>query len=163
MPRHSATNARLVLPLAWMEALLAAQSLLHCLAVFGSAIADCDKASSPTNAVHTAAVKVGFITRLSGNFRSTPAASQPQRGREALPRLAAATWNPQLLTGSRIMFSICSQVSRQIVNIPPKKAAAPFRRRHEIPSSASPRQCAVSVEESASTAGSVVTEVSVGL
>src|SRR5262245_59532168 len=67
-----------------------------------------DKASSPTNAVHTAAVKVGFITRLSGNFRSTPAASQPQRGREALPRLAAATWSPQLLTGSRIMFSICA-------------------------------------------------------
>jgi hypothetical protein len=44
-----------------MDALFAVQSLLHCLAVFGSAIADCDQASSPTNAAHKAAATFGFI------------------------------------------------------------------------------------------------------
>src|SRR5947208_7570753 len=39
-----------------MAVLFAAQSLLHCLAVFGSALADCAKVSSPTNAAHAAAV-----------------------------------------------------------------------------------------------------------
>jgi hypothetical protein len=49
-----------------MDALFAVQSLLHCLAVFGSAIADCDQASSPTNAAHKAAATFGFIAHSSG-------------------------------------------------------------------------------------------------
>src|SRR6516164_5399150 len=67
-----------------MDALLALQSSLHCLAVFGSAIADWDKASSPTTAAHTA--KVGFITHISGKFRRTATA----RGRGAGAKETAA-------------------------------------------------------------------------
>src|SRR5262245_63290389 len=94
-----------------MAALLALQSSLHCLAVFCSAIADGDKASSPSNAAHTA--KVGFITHLSGQ---TPpiayglAATAPARRK--LPR-----WQPQCgpqpLTGSaatvRSLFWRCKE------------------------------------------------------
>src|SRR5262249_39051627 len=86
-----------------MAALLALQSSLHCLAVFCSAIADGDKASSPSNAAHTA--KVGFITHLSGKTPPNAyglAATAPARRK--LPR-----WQPQCgpqpLTGSA---SYCS-------------------------------------------------------
>src|SRR5262245_30824219 len=74
-----------------MAALLALQSSLHCLAVFCSAIADGDKASSPSNAAHIA--KVGFITHLSGKTPPTHAASRPQRRREGTAALAAAMWS----------------------------------------------------------------------
>src|SRR5215471_20225219 len=69
-PRHSAMNTRLVL-----------------LAVFCSAIADCDKASSPTNTAHTA--KVGFITHISGKTSPTPTASRRQRRREGNCRVGS--------------------------------------------------------------------------
>src|SRR4029453_4690569 len=72
-----------------MAALLALQSSLHCLAVFCSAIADGDKASSPSNAAHTA--KVGFITHLSGKTPPNAcglAATAPARRK--MPR-----WQPQ--------------------------------------------------------------------
>src|SRR5215831_10013454 len=89
-----------------MDVLLALQSSLHCLAVFCSAIADCDKASSPTNAAHIA--KVDFITHVSGktlpNARGL-AATAPARRK--LPR-----WQPQCgpqpLTGSVLLFALCS-------------------------------------------------------
>src|SRR5262249_33807028 len=92
-----------------MAALLALQSSLHCLAVFCSAIADGDKASSPSNAAHTA--KVGFITHLSGKTPPNAyglAATAPARRK--LPR-----WQPQCgpqpLTGSvtivRSLFLPC--------------------------------------------------------
>src|SRR5262249_11239073 len=92
-------------------ALLALQSSLHCLAVFCSAIADGDKASSPSNAAHTA--KVGFITHLSGKTPPNAcglAATAPARRK--LPR-----WQPQYgprpLTGSvtivRSLFLPCQE------------------------------------------------------
>src|SRR5215472_2589742 len=71
-----------------MDALLALQSSLHCLAVFGSAIADWDKASSPTTAAHTA--KVGFITHISGKFRRTATARGRGAGAKETAALAAA-------------------------------------------------------------------------
>src|SRR5262249_24464107 len=94
-----------------MAALLALQSSLHCLAVFCSASADGDKASSPSNAAHTA--KVGFITHLSGKTPPNAhglAATAPARRK--LPR-----WQPQCgpqpLTGSaaivRSLFWRCQE------------------------------------------------------
>src|SRR5262252_3225662 len=74
-----------------MDALLALQSSLHCLAVFGSAIADWDKASSPTTAAHTA--KVGFITHISGKFRRTATARGRSAGARETAALAAAMWS----------------------------------------------------------------------
>src|SRR5262249_24510130 len=70
-----------------MDVLLAFQSSLHWLAVFYSAIADCDKASSPTNTAHTA--KVGFITHISGKTSPTPTASRRQRRREGNCRVGS--------------------------------------------------------------------------
>src|SRR5262249_22332329 len=85
-----------------MEALLALQSSLHWLAVFCSAIADCDKASSPTNTAHTA--KVGFITHISGKTPPTPTASRRQRrGRRNLRR-GHPQCGPQPLPGSVFLF-----------------------------------------------------------
>src|SRR5262252_6013596 len=74
-----------------MDALLALQSSLHCLAVFCSAIADWDKASSPTSAAHTA--KVGFITHISGKFRPTASACGRNAGAKETAALAAAMWS----------------------------------------------------------------------
>src|SRR5215471_19818532 len=74
-----------------MDALLALQSSLHCLAVFGSAIADWDKASSPTTAAHTA--KVGFITHISGKFRRTATARGRGAGAKETAALVAAIWS----------------------------------------------------------------------
>src|SRR5262249_40659465 len=88
-----------------MDALLALQSSLHCLAVLCSATADCDNASSPINAAHTA--KVGFITHVSGKTPPPPAAARPAPGRRKLPR-----WQPQCgphpLTGNALLFAFCS-------------------------------------------------------
>src|SRR5262245_40949229 len=88
-----------------MDALLALQSSLHCLAVLCSATADCDNASSPINAAHTA--KVGFITHVSGKTPPTPTASRPASARRKLPR-----WQPQCgpqpLTGNALLFALCS-------------------------------------------------------
>src|SRR6266700_6976381 len=145
-----------------MDALLALQSSLHCLAVFCSAIADCDNASSPTSAAHIA--KVGFITHY---LRETPpdaTASRPQRRREETAALAAATCS-QPLTGSALLFALCSyDVKNKERTALTRKTAAPQGAAvGSIAGRLLPRrQCAVSVEESASTAGSVVTEVSVG-
>src|SRR5262245_64056249 len=84
-PRHSATNTRLVLPLAWMEALFAAHSSLHCLTLFCCAVAGWDKPTSPANAAHAiTAVKVGFITHLSGKV--SPSALTQRRRQNELPR-----------------------------------------------------------------------------
>src|SRR5215471_1953350 len=74
-----------------MDALLALQSSLHCLAVFCSAIADWDKASSPTTAAHTA--KVGFITHISGKFRRTATARGRSAGAKETAALVAAIWS----------------------------------------------------------------------
>src|SRR5262245_49474304 len=82
-----------------MAALLALQSSLHCLAVFCSAIADGDKASSPSNAAHTA--KVGFITHLSGKTPPNLRENSTQRirprshsaGEKETAALAAAMWS----------------------------------------------------------------------
>src|SRR5215831_3246793 len=74
-----------------MDALLALQSSLHCLAVFCSAIADWDKASSPTTAAHTA--KVGFITHISEKFRRTATARGRSAGAKETAALAAAMWS----------------------------------------------------------------------
>src|SRR5262249_22659792 len=74
-----------------MDALLALQSSLHCLAVFCSAIADWDKASSPTTAAHTA--KVGFITHISEKFRRTAMARSRGAGAKETAALAAAMWS----------------------------------------------------------------------
>src|SRR5262249_23180835 len=145
-----------------MEALLALQSSLHWLAVFCSAIADCDKASSPTNTAHTA--KVGFITHISGKTPPTPTASRRQRRREGNCRV-----------GSRIVVRIpCPPASYCCFFVPTmtrtkskhggeRKNGGAAGRRRRLQVGSPRRQCAVSVEESASTAGSVVTEVSVGL
>src|SRR5262249_37601948 len=89
-----------------MDVLLAPQSSLHCLAVFCSAIADCDKASSPTNAAHI--VKVDFITHVSGKTPpNAPGLGATARGRRNLRR-----WQPQCgpqpLTGSVLLFAFCS-------------------------------------------------------
>src|SRR5262245_36621616 len=98
-PRHSATNTRLVLPLAWMEALFAAHSSLHCLTLFCCAVAGWDKPTSPANAAHAiTAVKVGFITHLSGKV--SPSALTQRRRRERTAAPEAANHDPQPLTGS---------------------------------------------------------------
>src|SRR5262249_60547986 len=89
-----------------MDALLALQSSLHCLAVVSSATAHCDIASSPTNAAHIA--KVDSITHVSGKTPPNAhglAATAPARRK--LPR-----WQPQCgpqpLTGSVLLFALCS-------------------------------------------------------
>src|SRR5215831_17064365 len=91
-----------------MDVLLAFQSSLHWLAVFCSAIADCDKARSPTNTAHTA--KVGFITHISGlreNSAHAHGLAATASARRKLPR-----WQPQCgpqpLTGSVLLFAFCS-------------------------------------------------------
>jgi hypothetical protein len=94
-----------------MDALFAVQSLLHCLAVFGSAIADCDKASSPTNAAHKAAATFGFITHPSG--KTPPNAYGSVSGQE-LPRWEAANLRrspDRQLWDVLILFSICQDKS----------------------------------------------------
>src|SRR5205807_6596171 len=75
-----------------MAVLFAAQSLLHCLAVFGSALADCSKVSSPTNAAHAAAVKVGLITHSPGNIPLDAYDFEAPRGAK-LPRWPTAGRN----------------------------------------------------------------------
>src|SRR5436309_7586289 len=75
-----------------MAVLFAAQSLLHCLAVFGSALADCAKVSSPTNAAHAAAVKVGLITHSPGNIPLDACDFEAPRGAK-LPRWPIAGRN----------------------------------------------------------------------
>src|SRR6516162_719912 len=97
-----------------MDALLALQSSLHCLAVFGSAIADWDKASSPTTAAHTA--KVGFITHISGKFRRTAAAP----ARRKLPRWQPQ-YGPQPLTGSTPLFAVRSYFVKNKERTEPSK------------------------------------------
>src|SRR6516162_1358534 len=107
-----------------MAALLALQSSLHCLAVFCSAIADGDKASSPSNAAHTA--KVGFITHLSGKTPPNAyglAATAPARRK--LPR-----WQPQCgpqpLTGSAaIVRSLFWRCQEQRANSTDRKRRRP--------------------------------------
>src|SRR5262249_38208607 len=146
-----------------MDALLALQSSLHCLAVFCSAIADWDKASSPTTAAHTA--KVGFITHISGKFRRTATARGRGAGAKETAALAAAIWSAAPDRQHPIVlysFSLCQEQREN--RLEQKSGALGRRRRVPIAADRCPRrQCAVSVEESASTAGSVVTEVSVGL
>src|SRR5437870_6713794 len=75
-----------------MAVLFAAQSLLHCLAVFGFALADCAKVSSPTNAAHAAAVKVGLITHSPGNIPLDAYDFEAPRGAK-LPRWPTAGRN----------------------------------------------------------------------
>src|SRR5438552_2395054 len=86
-----------------MAVLFAAQSLLHCLAVFGSALADCAKVSSPTNATHAAAVKVGLITHSPGNIPLDACDFEAPRGAK-LPRWPIAGRNEP----DRPMFILCS-------------------------------------------------------
>ena len=100
-----------------MDALLALQSSLHCLAVFGSAIADWDKASSPTTAAHTA--KVGFITHISGKFRRTATARGRGAGAKETAALAAAMWSAAPIV--RFLFLRCQE---QRENAPRKKGGA---------------------------------------
>src|SRR6266542_4807566 len=100
-----------------MDALFAVQSLLHCLAVFGSAIADCDKASTPTNAAHKAAATFGFITHPPGRHRPTLAKASAAKN----CRVGKLQTRGAALTGSSGMFSFCSKLSRQIVNAQQRK------------------------------------------
>src|SRR6266478_7885952 len=93
-----------------MDALLAFQSSLHCLAGFCSATADCDKASSPTTAAHTA--KVGFITHISGKLRPTATTRGRSAGAKETAALAAAMWSAapdrqRLIV--RYSFSFCQE------------------------------------------------------
>src|SRR6516162_998301 len=95
--------------------------------------------------------------------RPRPAAAAPARRK--LPR-----WQPQCgpqpLTGSIPLFAVRSYFVKNKERTEPSKKGGARGRRRRVPiasRSLSRRQCAVSVEESASTAGSVVTEVSVGL
>src|SRR6516225_7417363 len=105
-----------------MDALLALQSSLHCLALFCSAIADWDKARSPATAAHTA--KVGFITHISGKFRPTATAPAAPPARRKLPR-----WRPQCgpqpLTGSSALFAVRSRLVKNKERTEPAKKAAP--------------------------------------
>src|SRR5215813_11492349 len=107
-----------------MDALLALQSSLHCLAVFGSAIADWDKASSPTTAAHTA--KVGFITHISGKFRRTATARGRGAGAKETATLAAPIWSAapdRQHPIVRYSFSFCQE---QRENSLEQKKAAPW-------------------------------------
>src|SRR5262249_16237615 len=102
-----------------MEALLALQSSLHWLAVFCSAIADCDKASSPTNTAHTA--KVGFITHISGKTPPTPTV-----GEKETAALAAAMWSAapdRQRPIVRFLFLRCQE--QRANNVGQEKTAAP--------------------------------------
>src|SRR5215472_7830877 len=106
-----------------MDALLALQSSLHCLAVFGSAIAVWDKASSPTTAAHTA--KVGFITHISGKFRRTATARGRGAGAKETAALVAAI-GPQPPTGSIPLFAIRSHFVKNKERTARAKKAAPW-------------------------------------
>src|SRR5215469_1621941 len=103
-----------------MAVLFGAQSLLHSLAVFGSALADCAKASSPTNAAHAAAVKVGLITHSPGIFRQTLAVcvrSAPRRETAAL-----ANCSPQCEPDrQRTNVPFCSDLSRTKGELDPRR------------------------------------------
>src|SRR5262249_26546901 len=74
-----------------MAALLALQSSLHCLAVFCSAIADGDKASSPSNAAHTARSVSSHISP--GNLRPRRRPRGHSAGEKEPAALAAAMWS----------------------------------------------------------------------
>src|SRR6516225_6927795 len=127
-----------------MDALLALQSSLHCLAVFCSAIADWDKASSPTTAAHTA--KVGFITHISGKFRRTATARGRGAGAKELPRWQPQ-YGPQPLTGSIPLFAIRSRIVKNKERTASRKKGGALGRRRRVPIAAGRcprRQCAVS-------------------
>src|SRR5438034_3509175 len=142
-----------------MAVLFAAQSLLHCLAVFGSALADCAKVSSPTNATHAAAVKVGLITHSPGNIPLDACDFEAPRGAK-LPRWPTAGRNEPDRQHGYVpsLFLPCQEQKEN-----PRKEKGGARKRRPSLLRPTLAQCAVSVEESASTAGSVLTEVSVGL
>src|SRR6516164_1337604 len=107
-----------------MDALLALQSSLHCLAVFCSAIADCDNASSPTNTAHTA--KVGFITHVSGKTPPTPTASGHSVGEKETAALAAAMWSAAPDRQRAIVRSLFLRCQEQKANnVGQEKTAAP--------------------------------------
>src|SRR5215831_4461988 len=98
-----------------MDALLALHSSLHCLAVLCSAIADWDKASSPTTAAHTA--KVGFITHISGKFRRTATARGRSAGAKETAALVAAMWSAAPDRQHPIVrhsFSLLSRTKREL-------------------------------------------------
>jgi hypothetical protein len=107
-----------------MDALLALQSSLHCLAVFGSAIADWDRASSPTTAAHTA--KVGFITHISGKFRRTATARGRGAGAKETAALAAAIWSAAPDRQHPIVRYSFSPCQEQRENCVEQKKAAPW-------------------------------------
>src|SRR4029453_8509140 len=96
-----------------MDALFAPQSLLHCLAVFGSAIADCDQASSPTNAAHKAAATFGLITHPSGK---TPRTLMGQRQRQRTAALRGCKLGAQPGPAALECSLFVLALSRQIVN-----------------------------------------------
>src|SRR5215472_6629627 len=107
-----------------MDALLALHSSLHCLAVLCSAIADWDKASSPTTAAHTA--KVGFITHISGKFRRTATARGRSAGAKETAALVAAMWSAAPDRQHPIVrhsFSLCQEQRENCVE---QKKAAPW-------------------------------------
>src|SRR5215467_16050418 len=109
-----------------MDALLALQSSLHCLAVFCSAIADWDKASSPTTAAHTA--KVGFITHISGKFRRTATARGRGAGAKETAALAAAIWSAAPDRQHPIVlysFSLCQEQRENRLEQKKRRLGAP--------------------------------------
>src|SRR5215469_4682152 len=109
-----------------MDALLALHSSLHCLAVFCSAIAEWDKASSPTTAAHTA--KVGFITHISGKFRRTATARGRSAGAKETAALVAAMWSAapdRQHPLVRHSFSLCQEQRENCVEQEKRRPGAP--------------------------------------
>src|SRR5215831_20896837 len=106
-PRHSATNTRLVLPLAWIAALSAVHSSLHCLPVFCCATADGDRNTNASDAAHSTAVKIVFIAHsLRTMFRPTPDPC-------VLIRKADGAEATELPNRQRfLLFPLCSAMSR---------------------------------------------------
>src|SRR5262249_10313158 len=129
-----------------MDVLLAFQSSLHWLAVFYSAIADCDKASSPTNTAHTA--KVGFITHISGKTSPTPTAPRRQRRREGNCRVGSrnVVRSPCPAASYCSLFAPTMSRTKSEQRWARENGGAAGRRRR-LQAGCPRRQCAVSVEE----------------
>src|SRR4030081_847556 len=192
-PRHSATNTRLVLPLAWMAARSAAHSSLHCLVVFCCATAGGDKATRPNDAAHRTAVKIFLIAHLrdcSAQRRPLWSKAPEQSNcRSRVPQVAAGPPAARICS-LFVPYLVKNKKRTNLRQGKPRQETAPRNRAKKPRRKTAPRrsankararkrrrlrrrrrqcrdlsraQCAVSVEDSSSTAGSVLTEVSVGL
>ena len=141
------------------------RSIRHCIACLSSVVRpriETKPAVPPMP--HTAAVKVGFITHLSGKVSpNTPAPTAERAGENGLPRwTVCSTRRPDRQPIPCSLFvPKMSRTNQELLE--PKKTAARCGAAVELVGIAPVDQCAVSTEELVSTAGSVVTDVSVGL